>query len=64
VIDWQTGLLSKEVSSESLAACIDLFTENKRRFNREVIKKYAKENFGEEVIAEKYINVYHQILSN
>ena len=64
VIDWQTGLLSKEVNSESLTECINIFTGNKRRFNREVVKKYAKEYFGEEVIVEKYINVYCQILSN
>jgi glycosyltransferase involved in cell wall biosynthesis len=64
VIDWQTGLLSKEVSGESLAECIELFTINKHRFNSEEIKKYAIENFSEGVIAEKYINVYRQILSN
>ena len=62
VIDYQTGLLAKDISSDALAECIKQFSLNHHRFNRDWIKNYAKENFGEDVVAHKYIDVYNQIL--
>lgn len=62
VMDYQTGLLAKDISIEALAECIEQFISNHHRFNRDNIKNYAKENFGEDVIAHKYMNLYNQIL--
>jgi len=62
VIDFETGLLAENMSSESLALAIDNFCKNKKRFKREVIREYAGEKFNEELIAGQYIKVYEKVL--
>ena len=62
VIDYKTGLLAKDISSDALAECIKQFSLNHHSFNRDWIKNYTKENFGEDEVAHKYIAVYNQIL--
>jgi hypothetical protein len=41
VIDYKTGLLAKDISSDALAECIKQFSLNHHRFNRDWIKNYA-----------------------
>jgi glycosyltransferase involved in cell wall biosynthesis len=62
VIDFETGLLAENMSSESLALAIDNFCKNKNRFKREVIREYAEEKYNEELIAGQYIKVYEKVL--
>ncbi len=62
VIDFETGLLCKHVTSESMAKSINDFFENKERFNNAEVNKYAKENFNEQLIAQQYKKVYSKIL--
>ncbi len=61
VINFKTGLLADHISSESLAQAIEKFCKNQERFNSEEIRKYAEEQFNEELIAGQYIKVYHQL---
>lgn len=61
VINFKTGLLAENISSESLAQTIEKFCKNQERFNGEEIRKYAEEQFNEELIAGQYIKVYHQL---
>jgi glycosyltransferase involved in cell wall biosynthesis len=62
VIDFETGLLAENMSSESLALAIDNFCKNKKRFKGEVIREYAKEKYNEELIGSQYIKVYQKVL--
>jgi glycosyltransferase involved in cell wall biosynthesis len=62
VIDFETGLLAENISSESLALAIDNFCKNKKRFKGEVIREYAKEKYNEELIGSQYIKVYQKVL--
>ena len=62
VINFKTGLLADNISSESLARAIENFCKNQERFNSVEIRKYAEEKFNEELIAGQYIKVYNQLL--
>lgn len=62
VINFKTGLLAENVSSEALAVAIEMFCKNQDKFNSEVIRKYAIEKFNEELIAGQYIKLYNQFL--
>ena len=64
VIDFKTGLLTEEISSDSLAATLEKFCNHKERFDRRTIQDYAQEHFNEELIANKYLEVYKQLLKN
>lgn len=64
VHNFKTGLLADEMTSESLAAAIRLFFENKEKFDSDTIRQYAKEHFEEKLIAEKYIEVYKRCLNS
>lgn len=61
--NFKTGLLAEEMTSESLAATIRLFFENQKTFEREGIRKYAKEHFDETLIGEEYKQVYRRCLA-
>ena len=62
IVDYKTGLLAKEVNAQALTQVIEGFCINKHRFDREYIQNYAIENFGERLIANKYKNLYNDIL--
>lgn len=62
VIDFKTGLLADDISSESLASAIDKFCENKQQFSSEEIQNYVKENFAEHDVASGYVKVYKELL--
>ena len=62
VINFKTGLLADEISSESLAQAIEKFCKYKERFKMDEIRKYAEEKFNNELVAREYIKVYQKIL--
>jgi len=64
IIDFKTGLLTENISSDSLAKTIAKFCENKQQFNSEEIQNYAKEKFDEGYVAEEYIKVYSKLLKS
>lgn len=63
VINYKTGVLAKEISSESLAEAISDFTQNAALFDAKWIRNYAESNFNTALQANKYQEVYHEILS-
>jgi glycosyltransferase involved in cell wall biosynthesis len=64
VIDFKTGLLTEEISSDSLARTIEKFYVHRERFDRQIIQDYAQEHFAEKLIANKYLDLYKQLLKN
>lgn len=56
-----TGILADEISSLSLAKAIQLFYETKTNYKREVIRKYAVDNFSLKKQADAYQKVYDEI---
>lgn len=62
IIDFKTGLLAKEINAESLEQAIEDFCNNKQRFDRSFIQNYAIDNFGEQLIANKYNELYHEVI--
>ena len=63
IVDYKTGLLAKEINAQALSQVIEEFCINKHRFDREYIKNYAIENFSERLIANKYKNLYNDIIN-
>ena len=59
--EFKTGLKADHISADSLFSIIEKFILNKEQFNRFEIFEYAKENFSEQLIAEKYMNLYNKI---
>jgi len=64
VIDFKTGLLAEKISGDSLARTIEKFYVNREKFDSQVIRNYANKHFKAELIAEKYLNLYKQLLKN
>lgn len=62
VKNFETGLIAEEMNAESLRNTIQLFFDNKERFDSAKIRKYAEEHFNEKLIAEKYMEVYSEVL--
>jgi len=58
-----TGVLAEEVSGLALAKAIQLFYETKVNYKREVIRKYAEDNFSVKKQADAYKKVYDTILN-
>lgn len=63
IIDFETGILAKEVNSESLTRAIETFCQKKELFIKENIRQYALKNFSENLIASKYSTVYNKVFS-
>ena len=63
IINYKTGLLCANLSSESLSDCIEDFSKNMNKFNRKIIQTYAQDNFGEINIVNQHLNVYKQLLN-
>jgi len=63
ITEFETGLLAKSLDSDSLKTIIESFCANKERFDRKEIRNYAKKQFDEKLIAEKYIKVYSELLN-
>ena len=64
IIDYETGLLVKEMNSDSLAKTIQIFCKKKKVFKSEQIRKYAIDHFSEKFIANKYLSVYYSLLND
>lgn len=56
------GLFSKDLSAEGLKEAILEFIQIKDQFDSKAIRKYIEDNFNEELIAAKYIELYNSIL--
>ncbi len=63
IINYKTGLLCANLSSESLSDCIEEFSNNMYKFNRKIIQSYALDNFGEINIVNQHFNIYKQLLN-
>lgn len=59
--NFETGILADDISVDSLRSAIEKFVENKDRFDRNLIRRYAEKHFNEKLIAGKYIEVYNRI---
>lgn len=57
------GVLTEELSIESLVATLTDVSNNKYSFSRKDIRDYAVQNFSPSVQADKYIQLYEKILS-
>lgn len=57
------GILLDEINVESLKDGITNFLNNKYIFNREVIRKYAEDNFSEDHQVDRYIELYNKVLN-
>jgi len=58
------GLLSKNISAGSLKLAIIEFIEIRSQFNSLEIRNFIRNNFSEELIAGKYIQLYKRILES
>lgn len=58
------GIFSKDVSVEGLKEAILEFIKIKDQFDSKAIRKFIEDNFNEELIAGKYIELYNSILKN
>lgn len=56
------GEIAKEITGDSLGKAINLSIKNINSYSRKSIKEYALANFNEDNQANKYINVYNQII--
>ena len=63
IINYTTGLLCNNISSESLSDCIEDFSKKMNKFNRKVIQNYAQDNFGEINIVNKHLDIYKKLLN-
>lgn len=63
VINYTTGLLCNNISSESLSDCIEDFSKNMNKFNRKIIQTYAQDYFGEIIIVNQHLDIYKQLLN-
>jgi glycosyltransferase involved in cell wall biosynthesis len=57
-----TGLKANELTSEGLVEIMLLFISSKNNFDRKAIRDFAQRHFSEELVAEKYKEVYTGIL--
>lgn len=58
------GLKADKVSAEELVKVINEFIKTKENYNPQAIRNFALENFSENIIAEKYIEVYKSVIAN
>ena len=56
------GILAKELSATGIKEAIEQFIQTKDSFDRVKIRQFAKENFSPEMQAEKYIEVYENMM--
>ncbi len=61
VVSGHTGLLASKVDSIALAEVIIKFSETKKSFNNERIRKYAEGHFNFKSQAQKYIEIYNNL---
>lgn len=59
----ENGILVNEVSIDALTKNLYDFLNNKYTFNQEKIRQYATDNFSDKLQAERYINLYKEILN-
>lgn len=60
--DRSNGLKAKSIDSFELTTVLKEFIKSKDNFSKEVIRKFASENFAPSPIAEKYRDVYKTLL--
>lgn len=63
IVTQSTGILIEKENTEELASAIRSMSENLASYNKETIRSYAKENFGQSVFIEKISTLYQDILS-
>lgn len=63
IVIQSTGMLIGKENPEELAKAIRIMSENLGSYNKEAIRSYAKENFGQSVFIEKISNLYQDILT-
>lgn len=64
IIQWKTGLSSKNIKSKSLLDLIYIFHENKEKFNPNIIRDYALNKFSQKLQSESYLKLYNNILKD
>lgn len=60
IINDKLGVLCKGCTSDALVDAIKIAL--KRKYNSNIIRKYIVDNFSNEIISQKYINLYKEIL--
>ncbi|MBS1737221.1 MAG: glycosyltransferase [Bacteroidetes bacterium] len=61
VKNFETGILAEEINSIALGNAISLFFQNQDKFYPETLRKYAEQHFNEELIAQKYCEIYQSL---
>jgi glycosyltransferase involved in cell wall biosynthesis len=64
VQNYFNGLLSQEVSAVSLTATLELFIENRERFDSAAIREHIIKTYSPDNHAQKYIAIYELLLSS
>ena len=62
IVTESTGILVEKENPEMLANAIRTMADNLNTFDKEIIRNYVKDKFGEETIAEKISKLYREIL--
>lgn len=63
IVTQSTGMLIEKDNPEELAKAIISMSENLGSYNKEAIRSYARETFGQQVFIEKISNLYQEILT-
>jgi len=63
IVTAATGILIQKGNTEELKNAIINISENSELYNKEAIRNYAKENFGQEIFNERLSDLYHEILA-
>jgi glycosyltransferase involved in cell wall biosynthesis len=58
----ETGLLVPVEDVSATREAMEKMFFNYNKYDKEYIKKYAKDNFSEEIITKKIINIYHNVI--
>lgn len=62
IITQETGLLIEKDNIDELTSAIKSMWGNLVYYNKDIIRKYAKENFGQEIFIERITDLYKEIL--
>jgi glycosyltransferase involved in cell wall biosynthesis len=63
IVTPSTGILIQKENIEELKSAIISMSENPGLYNKEAIRNYAKENFGQEVFIDQLTDLYQKILT-
>lgn len=63
IVNDEVGIIVEKGSAQALHSAMKSILNNEKNYNRKKIIEYCKQNYSEEVVSEKIINVYRNVLN-